>query len=87
MLALASDGFVVIVLRQSTVYGYSPRMRFDLAINGMTYGAWKTGVLPLMRDGTQWRPMIHVKDTARAQIFMLTPTLQQNRQFSTSDPR
>jgi len=71
VLALASDGFVVIVLRQSTVYGYSPRMRFDLAINGMTYGAWKTGVLPLMRDGTQWRPMIHVKDTARAQIFML----------------
>ena len=43
-----------------------------LAINGMTYGAWKSGVLPLMRDGTQWRPMVHVKDTARAQIFMLT---------------
>ena len=42
-------------------YGLSPRMRFDLAINGMTYGAWKTGKLPLMRDGTQWRPMVHVK--------------------------
>jgi len=69
---LASDDFVVVILRQATVYGYSPRMRFDLAINGMTFGAWKTGVLPLMRDGTQWRPMIHVKDTARAQIFMLT---------------
>src|ERR1700733_2635656 len=71
-LALASDDFVVVVLRQATVYGFSPRMRFDLAINGMTYGAWKTGVLPLMRDGTQWRPMVHVKDTARAQIFMLS---------------
>jgi nucleoside-diphosphate-sugar epimerase len=47
-------------------------MRFDLAINGMTYGAWKNGVLPLMRDGSQWRPMMHVKDTARAQMFMLT---------------
>jgi dTDP-D-glucose 4,6-dehydratase len=46
-------------------------MRFDLAINGMTYGAWKTGKLPLMRDGAQWRPMIHVADTARAQMFML----------------
>jgi nucleoside-diphosphate-sugar epimerase len=72
VLALASDDFIVVVLRQATVYGFSPRMRFDLAINGMTYGAWKTGVLPLMRDGTQWRPMVHVKDTARAQIFMLT---------------
>lgn len=75
VLRLASDDFGVVVLRQATVYGYSPRMRFDLAINGMTYGAYKTGVLPLMRDGTQWRPMVHVKDTARAQIFMLTAPL------------
>jgi nucleoside-diphosphate-sugar epimerase len=72
ILPLASGDFTCVVLRQATVYGYSPRMRFDLAINGMTYGAWKTGVLPLMRDGSQWRPMVHVKDTARAQIFMLT---------------
>jgi nucleoside-diphosphate-sugar epimerase len=72
VLPLASNDFVVVVLRQATVYGYSPRMRFDLAINGMTYGAWKTGVLPLMRDGSQWRPMVHVKDAALAQIFMLT---------------
>ena len=71
VLPLADESFCAIVLRQATVYGYSPRMRFDLAINGMTYGAWKTGVLPLMRDGTQWRPMVHVRDTARAQIFLL----------------
>ena len=54
------------------MYGYSARMRFDLAINGMTYGAWSTRKLPLMRDGNQWRPMVHVSDTADAQIFMLT---------------
>lgn len=72
VLRLASNDFVVVVLRQATVYGFSPRMRFDLAINGMTYGAWKNGHLPLMRDGTQWRPMVHVKDTARAQMFMLS---------------
>jgi nucleoside-diphosphate-sugar epimerase len=71
ILPLADEDFCVVVLRQATVYGYSPRMRFDLAINGMTYGAWKTGKLPLMRDGTQWRPMVHVKDTARAMCFML----------------
>ena len=70
-LPLADESFCVVVLRQATVYGLSPRMRFDLAINGMTYGAWKTGRLPLMRDGTQWRPMVHVRDTARAQMFML----------------
>jgi nucleoside-diphosphate-sugar epimerase len=71
VLPLAAEDFCVVVLRQATVYGYSPRMRFDLAINGMTYGAWRTGVLPLMRDGGQWRPMVHVRDAASAQIFML----------------
>ena len=72
VLPLAGDDFVVVVLRQATVYGLSKRMRFDLAINGMTYGAYRTGKLPLMRDGSQWRPMVHVSDTAAAQIFMLT---------------
>lgn len=71
MLPLADESFCVVVVRQATVYGLSPRMRFDLAVNGMTYGAWKTGKLPLMRDGTQWRPMVHVRDTARALMFML----------------
>lgn len=80
--ALADDKFTVVLLRQATVYGYAPRMRFDLAINGMTYGAWKTGKLPLLRDGTQWRPMVHVKDTAAAQAFMLTaPAAKVNGQI------
>jgi len=71
ILPLADDNFCVTVLRQATVYGFSPRMRFDLAVNGMTYGAWKERKLPLMRDGKQWRPMIHVKDASEAIIFML----------------
>lgn len=77
VLPLADDEFTVVVLRQATVYGFSPRMRFDLAINGMTFGAWKTGKLPLLRDGSQWRPMVHVSDTAAAQIFMLTAPANQ----------
>jgi len=72
VLDLADDTFSVVVLRQATVFGYSPRMRFDLAINGMTFGAWQTGRLPLMRDGSQWRPMVHVRDTASAMVHMLS---------------
>ncbi|HEX5078788.1 MAG TPA: SDR family oxidoreductase [Geminicoccaceae bacterium] len=71
VLALADERFCVTVLRQATLYGPSPRMRFDLAVNGMAYGAWRDRVLPLMRDGTQWRPMLHVRDAARALTFML----------------
>ena len=71
ILPLADDNFTVVALRFSTVFGYSPRMRFDLAINGMTYGAWKTGKLPLMRDGTQYRPFVHVEDVAEVVIEFL----------------
>ena len=77
ILPLADDKFCVTVLRQATVYGFSPRMRFDLAINGMTYGAWKNRKLPLMRDGDQWRPMIHVEDTSDAIIFMLDQRVEE----------
>ncbi len=70
-LALADEDFTVVVLRQATVFGYSPRMRFDLAINGMTYGAWKNRILPLMRDGTQYRPMVHIQDTTDVMMQLL----------------
>lgn len=70
-LALGDDEFCVVVLRQATVYGLSARMRFDLAINGMARGLFKSGVLPILRDGLQWRPFVHVKDTSRAMLAML----------------
>lgn len=71
ILPLADNNFVVVIARLATVFGYSPRMRFDLAINGMTYGAWKTGRLPLMRDGTQYRPFVHVEDVSDILIGFL----------------
>jgi len=70
-LKLADDSFCVTVLRQSTVFGLSPRMRFDLAINGMTLGFHKNGKIPVMRDGNQWRPFVHIKDTSNAFITTL----------------
>lgn len=76
VLPLADDNFVVTIMRQATVFGYSPRMRFDLAINGMVYGAWKNKVLPLMRDGKQYRPMVHVQDTTDVMILLLTADQQ-----------
>ena len=71
VLPLATDAFCVTVMRQGTIYGYGARMRYDLAINGMVYGAWSTKRLPLMRDGTQYRPMLHVQDTTDVMIRLL----------------
>lgn len=58
-------------LRQATVYGLSPRMRFDLVVNAMTLNVYKDGTLRLLRSGEQWRPMVHVQDTSRAFLKVL----------------
>jgi nucleoside-diphosphate-sugar epimerase len=71
VLPLADEKFTVTALRQATVYGFSPRMRFDLAINGMVLGFFKNGKIPIMRDGKQWRPFVHVRDTSKAFITVL----------------
>jgi nucleoside-diphosphate-sugar epimerase len=46
-------------------------MRFDLAINGMVRGLYLNGTIPVLRDGTQWRPFVHVRDTCRAMLLVL----------------
>jgi nucleoside-diphosphate-sugar epimerase len=66
VLPLADDGFTVTVLRQATVFGLSKRMRFDLVINLMTLNAVQKGKIFVLGGGRQWRPIVHVKDTARA---------------------
>lgn len=71
ILDLAEKDFCVTIIRQATVYGLSPRMRFDLAINGMVKGFFKNGKIPILRDGTQWRPFVHVRDTSRAMSMIL----------------
>ena len=71
ILNLSSKNFCSTVFRQGTLFGYSPRLRLDLAINGMTYGIFKNKKLPVMRDGTQRRPMLHIKDAVRAMLFFL----------------
>jgi nucleoside-diphosphate-sugar epimerase len=71
ILPLADKLFTTTVLRLATVYGYSYRMRFDLAINGMVLGFYKNGKIPIMRDGKQWRPFVHVKDASNAFIRVL----------------
>ena len=71
VLKLSDKNFTVVVLRQATVYGSSPRMRFDLVVNNMAYNAWANKKIQLMRNGKQWRPLIHIYDLARAYLYIL----------------
>jgi nucleoside-diphosphate-sugar epimerase len=66
--SLASQNFETVIFRNATVFGLSPRMRFDLAINIMTLRAWKERVIYIMGGGEQWRPFVHVTDVVRALV-------------------
>lgn len=59
------DCFSTIALRQGTVNGYSPRMRFDLIINTMFKNAVSEGRI-VVNNPSIWRPLIDVRDTAAA---------------------
>ena len=57
-------------LRFSTVYGFSPRIRFDLTVNEFTRNATVNGEQPIW--GAQfWRPYCHVDDLARAVVLVI----------------
>tara|TARA_B100001105_G_C22375166_1_gene436888 strand:+ start:248 stop:1162 length:915 start_codon:yes stop_codon:yes gene_type:complete len=61
-----SDNYLI--FRMGTVYGWSPRMRFDLGINlFIEKSLWKEEIH--VYGGNQWRPVIHVKDAAQALVM------------------
>jgi nucleoside-diphosphate-sugar epimerase len=68
LLKLADEGLTPVLLRNGTVYGWSPRMRFDLVVNTFVKDALLTGKLMLHGGGWMWRPLVDVRDVADAMI-------------------
>lgn len=60
-----SDGLCATALRSATVYGVSPRMRFDLTVNEFTMEMLTKKHLVVFGEQF-WRPYIHVRDFGRA---------------------
>jgi nucleoside-diphosphate-sugar epimerase len=73
---LASDRFSPVFLRNGTVYGVSPRMRFDTVTNDFMGSAITTGRVVVLGNGTPWRPVVHILDLARAFRTMLEAPLR-----------
>jgi nucleoside-diphosphate-sugar epimerase len=71
LMGMHSDAFAVTMLRNGTVYGISPRMRFDLVINLMTLYAHRHRKIFVLGGGQQWRPLVHVYDVARAFVAVM----------------
>jgi len=70
LLQAAGSDFHPVILRLATVFGFSPRPRFDLVVNLLTAQAYTTGSITIY-NGEQWRPFIHVRDVAEATLCIL----------------
>ncbi len=70
-LSKSDSKMAVTVLRNGTIFGVSPRMRFDLIVNIMTAYAVNSGKIFVLGGGKQWRPLVHISDVARAFISVM----------------
>jgi nucleoside-diphosphate-sugar epimerase len=75
LLKAADKHFHPVILRFGTLYGLSPRMRFDLVVNVMTAHAYFNKKITV-DGGSQWRPLVHIDDAARACFAALTAPLE-----------
>jgi nucleoside-diphosphate-sugar epimerase len=71
LLEFAEQGLCPVILRNGTVYGWSPRLRFDLVVNTFVKDALLNGTLRLHGGGWMWRPLVDVRDCADAMIAAL----------------
>lgn len=70
ILSLRSENFCPVILRLSTVYGDSPRKRFDLVVNRFILMAIKRIKIQLY-GGESWRPFISTNDVSKLFIKVL----------------
>jgi len=69
------------IVRFATVYGGSPRMRFDLVVNILTAKAVAEKRIEIF-GGSQWRPNVHVQDAAAGLLCLMeAPAEKINREI------
>jgi nucleoside-diphosphate-sugar epimerase len=78
---LASKPFKITSLRFSTACGWSDRLRLDLVLNDFVAGAVASGKITILSDGTPWRPLINIKDMARAIDWAISRDLSAGGEF------
>src|SRR5687767_12692270 len=64
--------FVPVLVRKGTIFGYGPRMRFDLVVNVFTLHAWRHRLLTVHGHGEAWRPLLHIRDAVDAYVHLLS---------------
>lgn len=77
----ADPNMDAVILRFATVYGHSPKPRFDLVVNTMTGNSYFNKKIQV-NGGSQWRPIVHVKDVAQAIALSLHAKKLKHRVFN-----
>lgn len=68
LLELADGSFHPVFLRKGTLYGYSPKMRYDLIVNSFTKDAFSKKKITVSAMGELYRPMVDIRDAVNAYI-------------------
>jgi nucleoside-diphosphate-sugar epimerase len=63
---LANVNFTPIALRFATVFGFSPRMRFDIVVNMFTGMLLTENRILMNSNGLSWRPHVYIEDVVEA---------------------
>lgn len=75
ILGMGDEYFSPTILRMGTLYGFSPRMRFDLVVNTMSMKSFVDGKIQVF-GGSQWRPLLGVEDAAEVYVRCLEANIQ-----------
>lgn len=70
LLLLGDNTFTISIIRLATIFGLSPKMRFNLLINEMVRDAFFGKIISLYKENA-WRPYTHIQDAADALILLL----------------
>jgi len=71
LLSLKDKDFSPVILRKGTIYGFSYRMRYDLVVNTFVKDALTRGYITPFYGGEMWRPLIDIRDVAKAYILCI----------------
>jgi len=78
---IPANRMTVTCLRFATACGMSDRLRLDLVLNDFVACALASGEITVLSDGSPWRPLIDVRDMARAIDWGITRSAGDSSRF------